>query len=73
MLDLDPAYLVASMCVSSVGYVLFMYGRRQRRFPHAATGMVLLVYPYFVSNVGVMFAIGAALVGLLMALVRLGM
>lgn len=72
MLDLDPAYLLASMFVSGVGYVLFMYGRKQRRFPHAATGIVLLVYPYFVGDVGMMFAIGAALCGLLYALVRMG-
>jgi hypothetical protein len=72
MLDLDPGYVLASMLVSGIGYVLFMYGRKQRRFPHAATGIVLLIYPYFVTNIGMMFALGAVLLGLLFALVRMG-
>lgn len=69
----EPAYLFASLCVSGVGFVLLSYGKGQRRFPHMATGFVLMVYPYFVTNVGWMLAIGAALVALLFAVVRLGM
>ena len=69
----DPAFLFASMCVSGAGFVLLSYGRQQRRFPHMATGLVLLVYPYFVSSVGWMLAIGALLVAVLFAAVRLGM
>src|SRR5262245_9631291 len=69
----DAGYLFASMCVSGVGFVLLSYGKSQRRFPHMAMGLVLLVYPYFVSSVGLMLAIGAALMGLLALVVRLGM
>lgn len=68
----DPGYLFASMCVSGAGFVLFSYGRKQRRFPQTATGIVLMVYPYFVTNVGWMLAIGGALLALLFALVQLG-
>ena len=71
--DLDPGSLMASMLVSGVGYVLFMYGKKQRRFPQTATGILLLVYPYFVGNVGLMLGIGAGLLALMAALVRLGM
>jgi hypothetical protein len=73
MLDLDPGYLIASMLVSSVGFVLFSYGKKQRRFPQTALGIVLLVYPYFVTNVPVMLAIGAALLALLFTVLKLGM
>jgi hypothetical protein len=38
-----------------------------------AAGFVLMVYPYFVTSVGWMLAIGAALCALLFAAVRLGM
>ena len=69
----DPAFLFASMCVSGVGWVLFSYGRGQRRFPHTAMGIVLMVYPYFVSSVGAMLAVGGGLLALLFALVKLGM
>lgn len=61
------------MCVSGVGFVLFSYGKKQRRFPHSATGIVLMIYPYFVSGVGWMLAIGALLLAVLFAAVRLGM
>jgi hypothetical protein len=73
MFEFDAGYLFASMCVSSVGFVLLSYGKSQRRFPHMATGFVLLVYPYFVSGVASMLAIAAALLGLLAAAVRFGM
>ena len=42
-----------------------MYGKRQRRAPHLAVGIVLMVYTYFVPNVPLMVVIGAGLVGLL--------
>ena len=72
-LNLEPGYLLASMLVSSVGFVLFKYGRSQRRFPHTAMGIVMLIYPYFVGDYAIMLGIGAVLCGLLFALVRLGM
>jgi hypothetical protein len=72
MLDLDPGYLIASMLVSSVGFVLFSYGKKQRRFPHTAMGLVLLVYPYFITNVVLMLTIGGVLMVLLFAAVKLG-
>jgi hypothetical protein len=45
------------MLVSSVGFVLLVYGRKMGRLPHIVTGVVLLVFPYFVANVLAMFAI----------------
>lgn len=71
-MNLEPGYLLASMFVSGIGYVLFMYGRKQRRFPHMAMGALMLVYPYFVEDVGLMLMIGAVLCGLTFALVRMG-
>ena len=61
------------MLVSSVGFVLFKYGRSQRRFPHTAMGIVMLVYPYFVGDYVIMLGIGGVLCALLFAMVRLGM
>jgi uncharacterized protein (DUF983 family) len=57
--------LLASVLIGSIGMGLFVYGKRQRRAPHLAIGIVLMVYPYLVPSVALMFAIGAALVGLL--------
>ncbi len=57
--------LLASVLLGSVGMGFFMYGKKQRRAPHLAVGVALMVYPYFVSSVALMLIIGAALVGLL--------
>jgi len=70
--NLDASSLVASFVVSGVGFVLFSYGRKMGRVPHVVTGLVLMIFPYFVSNVPLMFGIGAVLCGLLYALARAG-
>ncbi len=57
--------LLASVLLGSVGLGFFVYGKKQRRGPHLAVGVALMVYPYFVSSVALMLIIGVALVGLL--------
>ncbi len=70
-MSLDASSLITSLLVSSVGFVLFEYGRRMRRPPQIAVGVVLLIFPYFVSNVWAMVGIAAVLVVLLwLALMR---
>jgi hypothetical protein len=64
-MSLDPGSLIASLLVSSVGFVLFEYGRRMRRPPQIGVGIVLLVYPYFVESVWAMLGIGAVLLVIL--------
>jgi hypothetical protein len=71
-MNFDPAYLGASLLISGIGYVLFSYGRKQRRMPHTGIGFVMLVYPYFVTNIAAMMGTGALLVGVLWGLVYLG-
>jgi hypothetical protein len=61
----NPNALLASIFLGSVGLGFFVYGKKQRRAPHLAVGVLLMVYPYFVSNVALMLLIGAGLVGLL--------
>jgi hypothetical protein len=71
-LSFDPSSLFLSLIVSSVGFVLFTYGRKQDRFPHLAAGLVLMIYPYFVGNAVPMLLVGAAIVGGLWLAVRSG-
>ena len=71
-MNLDPGYILANMLVSGVGYVMFMYGKKQRRFPQMAIGVLMLIYPYFITDIPMMLMIGAVLCGLTFALVRLG-
>ena len=69
---MDATSLLASILISSVVVGLLMYGKKQSRFPQLAVGMVLVGYTYFVSDVALMFAIAAALIGLMVAAIKLG-
>ena len=69
----DMGWLFASLLVSSVGYILFHYGRKLRRAPQIVAGIAMLVYPYFVHNVIVMIAVAAGLLLLTWAAVYLGL
>jgi hypothetical protein len=71
-LNLDGNSLILSLVISCVGFVCFAYGKRQQRFPQMFAGVVLSVYPYFVSNLIAMAAIAVAVLVLLFVAVRLG-
>ena len=68
--SLDGNSILASLLVSSVGVVVFLYGKRQKRFPHIVIGLVLTVFTYFVSSVPLMFAVTAVLLGALWVTVK---
>lgn len=69
---MNAGELMTSLAIGSVGYVAFVYGKRQGRFPEMILGLVLLVFPYFVDGVVTMSLIAVGLVGLLVALLKLG-
>jgi hypothetical protein len=71
MLD-NPNLLLTSLMVSLVGFSLFLYGKRQARWPQMGVGLVMTVYTYFISSVPIALGIAAGLVGLLWLLVRMG-
>jgi hypothetical protein len=68
----DPNSLLLSLLVGSIGFVLFVYGKKQARLPHMLVGSALFVYPYFVSNLALSAAIAVALVAVLWLAVRMG-
>jgi hypothetical protein len=69
---LNAGWLFASLIVSSIGFVLFSYGRKMGRIPQLIVGIAMLVYPYFVPAVVPMLIVAAVLsLGLWLA-VRLG-
>jgi len=68
-LDLSPGGILASLLVSSVGYVLFTYGRKQSRFPQLVTGLLLLAETFFAPGASWMLGIaGGLLMGFWLAL-----
>jgi hypothetical protein len=68
----DPASLFLDLVIGAVGLALFVYGKKAARSPQLAAGLLLMVYPYFVSSALQMFWIGAAIVGGLAAALWLG-
>ena len=60
-MNLDPTWLFLSLIPSGIGFVLFVYGKKQERWPHMLAGIVFSVYPYFTSSALAMVAVGVAL------------
>lgn len=71
-MDFEPKALVASLLISSVGFVMFSYGRKMQRFPQLVAGLALMIYPYFVSSWLAIVGIALAIVLGLWALLNFG-
>lgn len=53
--------LLWGLLFSSAGLGYFLYGKKQSALVPLLCGLVLMVYPYFVSNTLLLVGIGAAL------------
>jgi hypothetical protein len=63
--DMDnTAALVWGLIFSSIGLGYFIYGKKQKRGVPFASGIGLMVFPYFVSNSYLLVIIGIALLAL---------
>ena len=60
-MSFDPTWLFISLIPSGVGFVLFVYGKQQGRWPQMAAGLLLMVYPYFATSVVPLVAMGAVI------------
>ena len=69
---LDPGAIFLSLIVGGVGFVLFVYGKKQDRWPQLVAGIVLMVYPYFVGSAIPMLLVGAGVLAGLWLAVRNG-
>ena len=56
-----PAYLFGAIVFGLVGLVAFRSGRRNGRPLRAGLGVVLMLYPYFVSPTWLLYVVGLAL------------
>jgi hypothetical protein len=57
----SSASLVWGFLFGAVGIGFFVYGKRQQKLVPVICGLLLMVFPYFVSNTILTVAIGAAL------------
>jgi hypothetical protein len=59
MFDFSAANLIAGFIFGSIGFVAFIYGKRMNLWKPMLCGIALMVYPYFVADTLLNFAIGA--------------
>jgi hypothetical protein len=71
-MNLDPTWIFLSLIPSGIGFVLFMYGKKQDRWPHLVAGLILMVYPYFATSVVSLVSVGVLIGGGLWYAVREG-
>lgn len=53
--------LILSVVFGALGTAYFVYGKRQRQIVPLLAGVMLCVFPYFISNTLLMVLVGVAL------------
>ena len=69
---IDPIWLFLSLIPGGVGFVLFVYGKKQERWAMVVAGLVFMVYPYFTESIAALVGVGAVLSVLTWAVLRGG-
>jgi len=71
-MSFDPGVLYLSLVTSGIGFVLFVYGKKQQRTPQLAAGIILMVYPYFVETLTLSVAIAIGIIAIMWLAIRQG-
>ncbi|MBZ2168758.1 hypothetical protein [Marinobacter sp. F4216] len=58
---MDTALLVSGLIFSAIGIGYFVYGRRQDNMAARWSGLALVLYPYLMTDVYTMVAVGISL------------
>ncbi|MDZ4261586.1 MAG: hypothetical protein U1B30_04540 [Pseudomonadota bacterium] len=61
---MNTSLLLWGVLFSSIGFGFFLYGKKQREVVPLVCGLVLMIFPYFVSNAALLVAIGVVLLAL---------
>jgi len=60
-MTLDTSTLLAGIIFGAIGFVAFIYGKKQSEWKPMLIGAALMVYPYFVPGATLQWAVGALL------------
>jgi len=60
-INLDPAWLFLSLIPSGIGFVLFVYGKKQGHVTLIVSGIAFMVYPLFAPSVIALVVVGLLL------------
>jgi hypothetical protein len=61
--SVDTTWLLLSSVPSTIGFVMFVYGKKRGLTPHLVAGLLLMVYPLVATTVTSLL-VGGALIGL---------
>ena len=56
-----PAALFGLILFGAIGLAAFLYGKKQALWKPAIIGLALMIYPYFVAETWILYAIGGGL------------
>jgi hypothetical protein len=57
----SPANLFGALIFGVIGLAAFLYGKKQAKIGPLVIGLLLMIYPYFIEETWILYAIGAAL------------
>jgi hypothetical protein len=60
-MSLDSTWLFLSLIPGGIGFVLFVYGKKQERWPQLVAGLLFMAYPYFTPGTGALVGVGTAI------------
>ena len=61
---MDTASLLWGLLFGSIGFGYFWYGKNQKALVPALCGVVLMIFPYFISSMLLLVVVGAALMAI---------
>ena len=70
--SLDSGVLIAGFVASTIGFSVFLYGKKQARPPQLVGGLVLMAVPFFGGGVALLASISCAAVAGIAIAVRAG-
>ena len=59
--DFGAAKIFAYLIFGAIGFVAFVYGKKNGLFRPMIIGLALMVYPYFISGTFLLYLVGSAL------------
>lgn len=71
-MQFTAGWIIASLLVSAIGFILLHYGRKMARIPQLVVGLVMLIYPYFIPGALANALVAVGLLAALWIVVRLG-
>ena len=58
---MNSAQIIVGLILGSIGTAAFIYGWKQKSLKPLVIGLIMCIYPYFVSNSIALYAIGIVL------------